>query len=175
MFKHPFSIMFASQLNCRCESKCSVCLTCPIPRPGVAAELQCVRGEDPGGRPPDQRPVLPRGLLHLHQLRGRAQRDLLHPGGGHLPPPTGLIVHDAGAQGGHQCPACWEAGLERCRHCGLAIKERIVRALDSAWHPACFRCRHVTLCHTMSHCHTMLILSYYVTLLRHVARQVRAV
>ena len=114
-----------------------------------------MRGEDPGGRPPDRRPVLPRGLLHLHRLRGRAQRDLLHPGGGHLP--TGLIVHDGDAQGGHQCPECWEAGLERCRHCGLAIKERIVRALDSAWHPACFRCRHVTLCHTMSmpHCSAM--------------------
>ncbi|XP_057702815.1 filamin-binding LIM protein 1 [Corythoichthys intestinalis] len=39
-----------------------------------------------------------------------------------------------------ECEACYENGLERCWSCGQKIKEKLLRALQRAYHPTCFSC-----------------------------------
>jgi len=38
------------------------------------------------------------------------------------------------------CPADYMETLPKCNHCHLPIKDKILKALDTQFHPACFRC-----------------------------------
>uniref|UniRef100_A0A452V8M6 Filamin-binding LIM protein 1 n=1 Tax=Ursus maritimus TaxID=29073 RepID=A0A452V8M6_URSMA len=38
------------------------------------------------------------------------------------------------------CEPCYQDTLEKCGKCGEVVQEHIIRALDRAFHPACFTC-----------------------------------
>ncbi|MBN3300792.1 FBLI1 protein, partial [Amia calva] len=38
------------------------------------------------------------------------------------------------------CEPCYQATLEQCGRCGQVIQDQVIRALDKAFHPACFTC-----------------------------------
>ncbi|XP_077631743.1 filamin-binding LIM protein 1 isoform X2 [Crocuta crocuta] len=38
------------------------------------------------------------------------------------------------------CESCYQDTLEKCGKCGEVVQEHIIRALDQAFHPACFTC-----------------------------------
>jgi len=41
---------------------------------------------------------------------------------------------------GYLCKTDYMDTLAKCSHCSLPIKERIIRAMDTQYHPECFRC-----------------------------------
>uniref|UniRef100_A0A8C2YKE2 Filamin-binding LIM protein 1 n=1 Tax=Chinchilla lanigera TaxID=34839 RepID=A0A8C2YKE2_CHILA len=38
------------------------------------------------------------------------------------------------------CELCYQDTLEKCGRCGEVVRDHIIRALDQAFHPACFTC-----------------------------------
>ena len=53
---------------------------------------------------------------------------------------TWFVERRDGLAGREIMLSCLQETLPKCGHCHLPIKDKILRALDTQFHPSCFRC-----------------------------------